>query len=103
MSTAGPVEWGCWKAFVPTGLENEPLERQLEHWQVLLAPRKSYLAELSERGWELVIGCYFATATTELIELPAATLQVFGEIGVSIDIHFFSDAEKPSEHEAAAT
>ena len=101
MATARPAEWGCWKAFVPTHLENEPLERLLEHWQVLLTPRKSYLAELSERGWELVIDCYLATATTELVELPAATLRAFGEIGVGIDIHFFSDAAKPLEEEPA--
>jgi hypothetical protein len=96
------AEWGCWKAFIPVHLEDESLEKQLEYWQNVLIPRASYLADLSARGWDLIITCYFATATTELIELDAATLRAFGQLGVALELHVFSDDSPTSNERGAA-
>jgi hypothetical protein len=92
ITTERAAERGCWKAFIPVHLEKEPLERQLEHWILQLEPRRAALAELAALGWEIVIDCYFGTSNTELLELHAPMLKVFGELGVSLDIHFFAGA-----------
>lgn len=85
-------EWGCWKAFRPDHLINGPLENQLQYWANTLASKNSALLHFAESGWEIVIDCYFATAQTELLELPALLLRTFGEMHVNLDIRFFSEA-----------
>jgi hypothetical protein len=88
-------EWSCWKAFTPERLINERLEFQLQYWAETLTPKSSALLHFVQFGWEIVLDCYFATAQTELLELPASLLRTLGELHVNLDIHFFSEAANP--------
>lgn len=92
-----PAQWGGWKKFMPTTLDRETLEVQLEHWANELRSSQGTISVLIERGWSVSLDCFLSVSEFTLIELDAALLAKLVAAGSDVDIHVYSDEISASE------
>lgn len=58
-------EWGGWKGFMPTEMENLELDEQIIWWCERLEGKESIMKSMEEKGFRLEMNC-FATSGFQL-------------------------------------
>jgi hypothetical protein len=89
----GVYEWGGWKLWLPEELREIPFPSQLSHWTQLLMERSTEIKGLKNKGFTVELNCSIISQTY-CFQVPSALQELFGSLGVDLDITFYSHRRK---------
>lgn len=87
-------KWGGWKLWLPEELRQMPLMSQLNHWLQLVNERSAEVKGLKEQGVTIELNCCL-TAKVYCHHMASEILAQFGELGIDLEITFYSPIRKP--------
>jgi hypothetical protein len=85
--------WGGWKLFQSDETMKMPLEKQLEYWASLLAPKTASLRQLRGMDCAAVLDCYLSISETASVPVSAELLEKIAGCGVEIELNCFASGD----------
>ena len=77
-------EWGGWKLFSSDEECELSLDKQFDAWMARLQTKNQELRSLHDLGWQIKLD--FFVATSEYLDLPAASLSLLATLGVELNL-----------------
>lgn len=90
-------EEGGWKRFIGEERRDKSLEEQIDYWFGMLKCRKEAVDRLRALGYRLTVDCCILSETTESLKIGTKIGSIIGELGVELQITFYSHWESTQE------
>lgn len=79
-------EWGGWKLFMDSKLNNDLLEAQLQFWIDLLQDKTEAITRLKSHGLQCLLDVFITTDATASVVLPEELQKSLAALGLEIEL-----------------